>query len=517
MANGWWNLDGAITSCVAAYQPMGAADYAASKVNLLNPGTYNLSDGAAYPDWASATGWTFEKDKSEYLDTGITIVGGYTIIARFANATDGSVVGFYKDNNSRYNLTPISGNLHSFHYGNSGAKVVGGAFALGNIALTPAAGYKNGVATVDLSSYTWSGTTTDTFPIGARRRGDTSSFDSFFSGDIIAIAFYNATLTPTQIGLLTTAMNALHVVTDALTAVDFTLNPVTFDAPILENIGSSIALTAKDLTLTALTFDAPTLVSKIPTPSCRTYAISAESRTFAIIAEARGIAIQCDSVSKYTISSLYSALSAKDLTLSPIIFDAATLSEDFNALIVFDGNSMTAGAYSSYPATTVSALVGTWTAHNFGVSGQTTIEMIADAAAQIDSLYDPDMLKNVVVFWEVTNDLKLGATRADAQARMVQYCQARKAAGWSVVVLTILPRTQVGLPETFEDDRIAINSYILANYASFADAVADVASDSRIGDYGDSNDTTYFYDGVHMTTAGYNIVAGIAATTINAL
>jgi len=77
------------------------------------------------------------------------------------------------------------------------------------MALTPAAGYKNGVATVNLSSYTWSGTTTDTFPIGVRRRGDTSSFDSFFSGDIIAIAFYNATLTAQNIADLTAAMNAL--------------------------------------------------------------------------------------------------------------------------------------------------------------------------------------------------------------------------------------------------------------------------------------------------------------------
>jgi len=58
---GWWDLNGTIKSCVAAYQPVGAADYAASKVNLLNPGTYNLSDGVAYPDWASATGWTFER------------------------------------------------------------------------------------------------------------------------------------------------------------------------------------------------------------------------------------------------------------------------------------------------------------------------------------------------------------------------------------------------------------------------------------------------------------------------
>ena len=38
-AGGWWDLNGTITSCIAAYQPKGAASYAASKVNLANPGT----------------------------------------------------------------------------------------------------------------------------------------------------------------------------------------------------------------------------------------------------------------------------------------------------------------------------------------------------------------------------------------------------------------------------------------------------------------------------------------------
>jgi lysophospholipase L1-like esterase len=178
---------------------------------------------------------------------------------------------------------------------------------------------------------------------------------------------------------------------------------------------------------------------------------------------------------------------------------------------------MTDGAYSSYPSKAFSLLNGIWSYRNFGLSGQTTIEMLADGEAQINPLYDAALGKNVVVFWEVTNDLKPGATRADAQARMVSYCQARQAAGFKVVVGTILPRTQVGLPETFEDDRIAINTYIRANYASFADVVADVASDARIGDFGDSDDTTYFSDGVHMTTAGYNIVGGIVATAINSL
>lgn len=188
---------------------------------------------------------------------------------------------------------------------------------------------------------------------------------------------------------------------------------------------------------------------------------------------------------------------------------------DMDSLIVFDGNSMTDGAYSTYPATTLAALSTGWAGLNFGVSGQTTIGMLADAAAQIDTHYLSTRPKNIVVCWEGSNDLKLGATRADAQARLVQYCQERQAAGWSVVILTILPRRQSGLPATFEDDRTAINAYILANYASFADAVADVAA---VAEMADPTNTTYYADGVHPTALAYNtLIAPVVAAAVEAL
>ena len=58
----WWQVAG--KTCVAAYQPKGAASLAASYVNLANPGTYDAAPGAA-PTWASATGWTF--NGTQYL------------------------------------------------------------------------------------------------------------------------------------------------------------------------------------------------------------------------------------------------------------------------------------------------------------------------------------------------------------------------------------------------------------------------------------------------------------------
>lgn len=77
-AANWWEVPG--KTCVAAYQPKGATSYAASKVNLANPGTYNAYEGVA-PAFDAATGWTF--DASQYLLTGITYISPtYSIAVR---------------------------------------------------------------------------------------------------------------------------------------------------------------------------------------------------------------------------------------------------------------------------------------------------------------------------------------------------------------------------------------------------------------------------------------------------
>lgn len=69
-AGGWWLSGGiAAANCIAAYQPKGAANYAASLVNLANPGTYNAYAGNA-PDWDASHGWIFN-GINDYLKTGI--------------------------------------------------------------------------------------------------------------------------------------------------------------------------------------------------------------------------------------------------------------------------------------------------------------------------------------------------------------------------------------------------------------------------------------------------------------
>lgn len=123
---------------------------------------------------------------------------------------------------------------------------------------------------------------------------------------------------------------------DELTAADFTLSPVTFDAPVLSCVSATADLTAKDFTLAPVTFDAPVLSTIIITPKERIYTVDAESREYVIPAESRefyidpdmrGVKIDIDSATKYRNLISYQGLTGLDLTLARATFDAPSLME----------------------------------------------------------------------------------------------------------------------------------------------------------------------------------------------
>jgi hypothetical protein len=173
-------------------------------------------------------------------------------------------------------------------------------------------------------------------------------------------------------------------------------------------------------------------------------------------------------------------------------------------LIVFDGNSIMAGTHNTAgqePYTLVAAETGI-TAANYATSGLTTQQMTADAVAQIDSTYRSDKACAIVVPYEIHNDLITNTLdAATATANYWTYCDARQAAGWRVVAMTVL--TSGADPEGGEI--AAINASIRAGWASHADALADVAADARLTDY---TDAVYFHgDNIHLSDAGSAVFA----------
>jgi hypothetical protein len=192
--------------------------------------------------------------------------------------------------------------------------------------------------------------------------------------------------------------------------------------------------------------------------------------------------------------------------------------------LICDGNSMTIGhpyeevgsldPTAPYPTQLQVLLGASWLVRNDGVDAQDIDSMAADAATQIDPLYDGGLIHNVVACWEGTNEIYYSDDGAVAATKIADYCAARQAAGFKVIVLTVLPRSNAGTPGDFETQRGICNAAIRADWATYADALADVAADSRIGDAGDETNATYYGDLVHLTKAGYAIIADIVETAL---
>lgn len=189
--------------------------------------------------------------------------------------------------------------------------------------------------------------------------------------------------------------------------------------------------------------------------------------------------------------------------------------------VVFDGDSMTAGTgtTSPYPDQCGVLLGSGWGYGNYAANG-TVInpDMIIRGATRIDPAVSVNNGKHILVIWGGTNDLHFSATAAATYTALQTYCNARRAAGWKVVVLTMLPRSDAGNPVDIETRRTDYNTSIRAGWSAFADVLYDPASDARIGDLGDETDLTYYTsDHVHLNATGLGIIAAGVATAIGTL
>lgn len=243
MANGWWNLDGTISTCVAAYQAIGAASYAASLVNLFNPGTYDLTTASGKdPSWNVSTGWT-GNGTDQYLNTNVNASVNYSFIVR-ATGLNGSHLGYllgcYRDG---YGAACIWNNeANKINYGNAGAAyytyapgtLTGGVFAIGSNGTSYDSYYNGSVLDSDRAVTK----TLAAIPYYIFARNANTYISHFSDATIQAVAIYNGDIA-SYIGDLTTAIAALSGGT-SLTAKDFDLAAATFDAPTLNLVTSGL-------------------------------------------------------------------------------------------------------------------------------------------------------------------------------------------------------------------------------------------------------------------------------------
>jgi lysophospholipase L1-like esterase len=180
--------------------------------------------------------------------------------------------------------------------------------------------------------------------------------------------------------------------------------------------------------------------------------------------------------------------------------------------IVFDGDSLTAGSTATdpYPSQVMRVFHPEVYWVNLGIGGQKLSDMLANAPAKVDPLYQAKLGRNVVVIWGGTNDMRhWNHSPAAVYEHLRQYCLGRRTQGYTVVVMTLLPRTDTGYPESFESNRQQVNAMIRRGWTGFADALVDVGSDPFIGLAGREIDPRFYSpDRVHLNNGGLAVVAG---------
>lgn len=195
--------------------------------------------------------------------------------------------------------------------------------------------------------------------------------------------------------------------------------------------------------------------------------------------------------------------------------------------LVFQGNSITAGfnsgatPYWDVASTTLG--ISRFDNFNYGVSGFTDADLSFIATTLAPSSYNSSLAsnKNIAVCWEGTNSLGNNKTIAQTKIDIQAFCQKWRSAGFKVVTGTILDRnTNFSAGQTiagFQAAAADVNTWLRANYTTFADALADPASDTLLGSAGAASNATYFADGTHPTQAGHTLIGGYFATAINSI
>lgn len=166
---------------------------------------------------------------------------------------------------------------------------------------------------------------------------------------------------------------------------------------------------------------------------------------------------------------------------------------------------------------------------NFGVSGQTTTQMLSDQASQITPAYNGSYAKNVLIVYEITNDMNVGGkTTAQAITNMTTYVTAAKLAGFKVYVKKQFcrqaPNSGAGLttyPTTTAWNLAVdtVNTALTANVVG-ADGIIGVDATHFIARSSYASDALYntavtalfaanFLDGVHLPEAGYKVEADL--------
>jgi lysophospholipase L1-like esterase len=186
--------------------------------------------------------------------------------------------------------------------------------------------------------------------------------------------------------------------------------------------------------------------------------------------------------------------------------EVATLAQ-IGANVALEGDSITVGYAAQLPPLMASRAG----IRSIATGGETVATMNTQIATQLRPLYRTSISRNIAVLLGGTNDAAAAAPAATIYSRISAWHAAARAEGFRTLCCTITPR---GDNATYNTTISDTNALLRADH-TFADGFLDVAAISSLTD---PNDTTYFNaDKLHLTTAGYGVLAAAVAGAIAAL
>lgn len=215
-------------------------------------------------------------------------------------------------------------------------------------------------------------------------------------------------------------------------------------------------------------------------------------------------------------------LSAGDRTaLRAALNTVYGITESPAARVVWVGDSLPASSSSSsprfygYPKMSERLLPGEFHAYNVAGGGQRIEVQLPLYATQVGTITTAYADNRIVFVAYGTNDITSGRTDAQIYADIQSYCALVQADGAKAIVATILPASGHSAPQ--QATRLSVNDSVRTNWASFADGLADFASDPTMGPQSAASDAALYPDGLHPSRIGHGHLAPIAAAAIQSL
>lgn len=185
--------------------------------------------------------------------------------------------------------------------------------------------------------------------------------------------------------------------------------------------------------------------------------------------------------------------------------------------ILFSGDSLTYGLgltrAESYPAK-VAPSVASFDCLNVGLSSE-TISLAVSRQAEMATVYRYSV-SNKIVVWLGTNDISANTYTVpqDLVDALAALCDLWTASGFTVYVADIIPRGT--FTPTQETMRQNTNSLLLSQSSNFSSGLAQLSAQPEFSSASSVTNPTYYnVDEIHLTAAGYTVVASVVASAIS--